>query len=89
VVIELEMLLSTKVATLYLTQPLRSLGDLTHLVAQALNIKPLHNEPIELRMVSVINKMPLTYVFIDDCVITETETSIILGFIENSSRSAY
>ena len=81
VVIELEMLLSTKVATLYLTQPLRSLGELTQLVAQALNIKPLYNEPIELRMVSVLNKIPLTYVYIDDCVLTETETSIVLGFI--------
>jgi len=81
VVIELEMLLSTKVATLYLTQPLQSLGELTQLVAQALNIKPLHNEPIELRMLSVLNKIPLTYVFVDDCQLTETETSIVLGFI--------
>ncbi len=81
VVIEFEMLLSTKVATLYLTQPLQSLGELTQLVAQALNIKPLYNEPIELRMLSVLNKIPLTYVFVDDCQLTETETSIVLGFI--------
>ena len=81
-VIELEMITKSKIAALFLPNAPRSLAELTHMLAQALNIKPLNNEPIELRMQSVISKTPVTYMFIDNYPMTSSELTILLAVIK-------
>lgn len=85
-IIEIELLSGHKIATVYLQQSLKSLTELIKLSAQAFNIKPLHNEPIELRMESILNKGSICYLFIDNLQLTSQELSIVSAFVKQFSN---
>jgi tetratricopeptide (TPR) repeat protein len=63
---ELEVLTGQNIAFVYDSGNLTTYAQFVAQLANALYIKPLHNEPIELRMASILSAQKVRYVFIDD-----------------------
>lgn len=63
---EIEVITGQNVTFLYHADAIKSYAQFVAQLANALQIKPLHNEPIELRMASVLSMHKTRYVFIDD-----------------------
>ena len=73
---ELEVLTGLNVTFLYDSGSLTTYAQFVTQLANALNIKPLHNEPIELRMASILSTQKVRYVFIDDMQTNDQSTHI-------------
>lgn len=63
---ELEVLTGQNVTFVYDSGNITTYAQFVTQLANALHIKPLHNEPIELRMASILSAHKVRYVFIDD-----------------------
>lgn len=63
---ELEVLTSQNITFVYDAGNISTYAQFVIFLANALHIKPLHNEPIELRMASILSVHKIRYVFIDD-----------------------
>lgn len=63
---ELEVLTGQNVTFVYDAESFKTYAQFVTHLANALHIKPLHNEPIELRMASVLSSQKVRHVFIDD-----------------------
>lgn len=63
---ELEVLTGQNVTFLYDAESFKTYAQFVAHLANALHIRPLHNEPIELRMASVLSTQKVRHVFIDD-----------------------
>jgi tetratricopeptide (TPR) repeat protein len=63
---ELEVLMGQNVTFVYAAESFKTYAQFVVHIANALHIKPLHNEPIELRMASILSTQKVRHVFIDD-----------------------
>lgn len=75
--LEIEMLSGTKMPALHLDKPIASVHDLIVAIAHASNIRPLHDEPIELRLQSVLPTLRATYVFIDNVHCADADCTVL------------
>lgn len=75
---ELEVLTNQNVTFVYDAEGFKTYAQFVTQLANALHIKPLHNEPIELRMASVLSTQKVRYVFIDDMRTDDTSTHIAI-----------
>ena len=80
-IMELEMLTDTRIPMVQLTQPISSSQLLMDDIARACNIQPLHDEPIALRMQSVIPTNRITYIGIDNVLYTPAGMAILATFL--------
>jgi hypothetical protein len=80
-IIELEMLTNARIPMVQLTQPISSSHMLLSEIARAYNTQPLHDEPIALRMQSIIPTNRITYLGIDIGTNTPTGLAILAAFL--------
>jgi tetratricopeptide (TPR) repeat protein len=73
---EIEVLTSQNVTFLYDSGIFKTYAQFVAQLANALYIKPLHNEPIELRMASVLSSNKVRFIFIDDMQTDATQSHI-------------
>ena len=80
-IIEIEMLTNTRIPMVQLTQAISTSQMLMGEIARAYNIQPLHDEPIALRMQSVIPTNRITYIGIDNVLYTPAGMAILATFL--------
>lgn len=80
-VAELELLTTQRIPVVTIRQPLQTVSELSRAIAHASNIKPLHNEPIELRMESVLPRQRATYIGLDSFHTSPNDVSIVSAFL--------